>query len=215
MSIQPINNPPIEAHTKTAAILSKIQWLGRQVSIFGKTLYSQLTKITHLFYQTIKTHPKKTLSILAGTTITLLVYYKGKTLATYLKSLKKESKEKILQRTINALSTQFSDESKKLEQQFLVIGKNIQDISTVQKAITDSINNEQLQIATEYDQIQKDLKKLTESKPHGNALLEEKITLLETNIKSLPALSRRITELITRTNDYKTHLSPSSNPFGS
>ncbi|PWU16646.1 MAG: hypothetical protein C5B45_00065 [Chlamydiae bacterium] len=179
MTIQPINNP-IEAHTKPA--LSKIQWLGKQVPTLGKTLYSQLTKITHFFYQIIKTHPKKTLSILVGATITLLVYYKGKTLATYLKSLKKESKEKILQRKINALSTQFADESKKLEQrfltkQFLIIGKTIQNISTVQEIINDSIHNEQLQIVTEHDQIQKDLKKLTELKPHGNALPKEKTIL--------------------------------------
>ncbi len=214
MSTQPINNPPIEAHAKPV-VLSKVQWLGRQISTFGKTLYSQLTRITHLFYQTVKTHPKKTLAILTGTTITVLIYYKGKTLATFLKSLKKESKEKALQKTINALSKQFSDESKGLEKKFDDIGKNIQDISTVQKVINDSINNEQLQITKQYDKIREDLEKLNKSKPHENALPQEKITLIKTNIKSLPALSQRTTELITRTNEYKKRLSPFSNPFGS
>jgi hypothetical protein len=214
MSTQPINNPPIEAHAKPV-VLSKVQWLGRQISTFGKTLYSQLTKITHLFYQTVKTHPKKTLAILTGTTITVLIYYKGKTLVTYLKSLKKESKEKALQRTIHTLSKRFCDESKKLGEHFLILEKNTQDISTAQKTINDSISIEQHQIITQYGEIQEDFKKLTESKLHENASPEEKIALLETNINNLPALNQRITGLITRTNNYKTHLSHCSNPFGS
>ncbi|QZA59135.1 hypothetical protein [Candidatus Rhabdochlamydia porcellionis] len=212
MSIQPVNNPPIKIYTKPI-ILSKIQWLGRQISTFRKTLYSQLTKITYLFYQTIKTHPKKTLAIFAGITVTLFTYYKGKMLVTFLKSLNKESKEKTLQRTIKTLSEQFSKESKKLEQQLLVLEKSVQDIHIAQKIINDSINNKQLQIITQYKEIKEDFKKLIECKSHVSALPEEKITLLKTNIKSLPALNQRIAQLITETNKYKTHLSHVSNPF--
>ena len=213
MSTQPINNPPIEVHVKPA-IPSKIQWLGRQISTFGKTLYSQLTKITHLFYQTIRTHPKKTLAILTGTTITVLIYYKGKTLVTFLKSFNKESKEKkTLQQKISAFSKQFSEESKKLEQQFSIIENNIKDISTFQNTIHESINNEQLRITNQHALIQNDLKKLTESKPLPNALPEETIAVLETNIKSFPDLNQKITKLITETNSYKTHLAQFSNPF--
>lgn len=214
MLTQPVNNPPIEIHTKPV-ILSKIQWLGRQISTLGKTLYSQLTKITYLFYQIIKTHPKKTLAIFAGTTTTLLIYYKGKMLVTFLKSLNKESKEKTLQRTMNTLSKQFSKESKKLERQLFVLEKSVQDIPTAQKTINDSINDKQLQIITQYKEIKEGFKKLLECKSPVNALPEEKIALLETNIKKLPALNQRIAQLITEINHYKTHLSHVSNPFES
>ena len=212
MSTQPINSPPIENHTKPV-ILSKMQWLGRQISTFGKTLYSQLTKITYLFYQAIKTHPKKTLAIFAGATTTLLIYYKGKTLVTFLKSLNKESKEKTLQRTINTLSEKFSKESKKLEQQFLVLEKSVQDIPTAQKIINDSISNKQFQITTQCKEIRESFKKLIEHKSYPSILPEEKITVLETKIKNLPVLNQRIAQLITETNNYKTHLSHVSNPF--
>lgn len=214
MSTQPINHPPIEAHTKPINP-SKVEWLGRQISTFGKRLYSQLTKITHLFYQTVKTHPKKTLAILAGATATLLIYYKGKALRTFLKSFNKDSKEKALQQTISTLSKQFSEESKKLEQQFLIVEKNIQDLSAVQGTINTSMKNKQLQITTQYGEIQEDFKKLIESKSHASAPSEEKITLLKTNINGLPDLSQRITNLITETNNQKTHLSHFSNPFES
>ena len=214
MTTQPINHPPTEAYPKPI-ILSKVQWLGRKISTFGKGLYSQLTKITHLFYQTIKIHPKKTLAMLAGVTATLWIYYKGKTLRTFLKSFNKDSKEKTLQQTICTLSKQFSEESKKLEQQLIIIEKNIQDISTAQRAINASMNSEQFQITTQYGEIREDFKKLIESKCPASALPEEKITLLETNIKSLPALNQRITQLITETNNQKTDLSRFSNPFGS
>jgi len=214
MSTQPINHPPIEAYPKPI-ILSKVQWLGRKISTFGKRLYSQLTKITYLFYQTIKTHPKKTLAILAGATATPLIYYKRKTLRTFLKSFNKDSKEKTLQQTICTLSKQFSKESKKLEKQLLIIKKNIQNMSTAQIAINTSMNSEQLQLTTQYEEIREDFKKLIESKYPQSALPEEKITLLETNIKSFPALNQRITQLITETNNQITHLSCFSNPFGS
>ncbi|HEV3270022.1 MAG TPA: hypothetical protein VGZ69_05175 [Candidatus Rhabdochlamydia sp.] len=214
MSTQPINNPSIENHTKPV-ILSKMQWLGRQISTFGKTLYSQLTKITHLFYQTIKTHPKKTLAILTAAAVTPLVYYKGKALVTFLKSLNKEPKEKVFQRTIDTLSKQFSDESKKLEQQFTVLEKSVQAVFTAQKAIDDSITNAQFQIATQYHQIQEDLKKLIESTPQENALPEEKIALLETNIQNLLALKQKTEQLIIETSNQNTRLAPFLNPFES
>ncbi|MDQ5956746.1 MAG: hypothetical protein ACH349_00925 [Candidatus Rhabdochlamydia sp.] len=212
MSIQPIANPSIEVHAKPV-VLSKMQWLGRQISTFGKTLYPQLTKITHLFYQIIRTHPKKTLAILTGTTITVLIYYKGKALITFLKSFNKDCKEKTLQQKINTLSKQFSEESKKVKQQFSIIENNIKDISEVQTTILESINNEQLRITNQHALIQNDLKKLTESKPTQNALPKEKIAVFETNINSLPALNQKITKLITETNNYKTHLAQFSNPF--
>lgn len=214
MSVQAINHPSIEAHTKPIN-LSKVEWLGRQISIFGKRLYSQLTKITHLFYQTIKTHPKKTLVTLAGATATLLIYYKGKTLRTFLKSFNKDSKEKALQQKISTLSKQFSEESKKLEQQLPIIEKNIQNISETQRAINASMEKEQRQIRIQYTEIQENFKKLIESKSPASALPEEKITLLETNINSLPALKQRITQLITEIDNQKTHLSHYSNPFSS
>ena len=214
MSTQPINHPPIEAHTKPIN-LSKVQWLGRQISTLGKKLYSQLTKITHLFYQTVKTHPKKTLAILAGATVTLLIYYKGKALGTFLKSFNKDPKEKALQQTIRTLSKRFSEESEKLKQRFPIIEENIRGISTAQRTINTSMQDEQLQMTTQYKEIQEDFKKLTESKSPASALPEEEITLLETNIKSLPTLNQRITSLITETNNQKTHLSHFSNPFGS
>lgn len=214
MSTQPINHPFIEAHTKPINP-SKIEWLGRQISTFGERAYSQFTKITHLFYQIIKTHPKKTLAVFTGVSVALLIYYRGKALGTFLKSFKKDSKEKALQQTINTLSNQFSEESKKIAQQFLIIEKNIQDLSTVQTTINASMQNEQLQITTQYREIQEDFKKLIESKLPTSALPEEKITLLETNIKSLPALNQRITQLITETINQKARLSHFSNSFGS
>ncbi|MCL6755811.1 MAG: hypothetical protein M3A24_01360 [Candidatus Rhabdochlamydia oedothoracis] len=187
MSTQPINHLPIETHIKPVT-LSKLEWVDRQISTFGKRAYSQLIKITHLFYQTVKTHPKKTLAILAGTTATLVIYYKGKTLVTSLKSFNKKHKEKTFQQKINILSKNFFEELTKIE-------KNIQDISRIQKTIHDFINAEQLQITNQHRFILNDLKKLP----------EEKIALLETNIKSLVAYKQKITKLITETNKYKTH----------
>lgn len=206
MSIQPISNPSTKPVAKSF-ILSKTQWVGRQILVLGKTIYSQLAKITNLFYQTIKTHPKKTLAILTGSIITLLIYYKGKSISSFLKS---GSQEKIFQQQIHELSQQLSEHLEELQKQFTLLDGNIITISKSQKIIQDRC----VQIEDKYEQLKNDFDALIEPISQS-ASSKEKIASLETQIQNLQGFKPRLQELIEETDTYKNNLSHSQNPFNS
>ncbi|MGL5627030.1 MAG: hypothetical protein ACRDDW_05915 [Candidatus Rhabdochlamydia sp.] len=204
MSIQPISNPSTKPVTKSF-ILPKVQWVGRQILVLGKTAYSQLAKITNLFYQTIKTHPKKTLAILAGSIITLLIYYKRKSISSFLKS---GSQEKIFQQKIHELSQQVSEHLEELQKQFTLLDGNVITISKSQKTIQDRC----VQIEDKYEHLKNDFDSLI--KPISqSASSKEKIVSLETQIQNLQGFKPRLQELIEETDTYKNNLSHSQNPF--
>ncbi|MGL4539926.1 MAG: hypothetical protein ACRCU0_02995 [Candidatus Rhabdochlamydia sp.] len=206
MSIQPISNPSTKPVTKSF-ILPKVQWVGRQILVLGKTVYSQLAKVTNLFYQTIKTHPKKTLAILTGSTITLLIYYKGKSVSSFLKS---GAQEKILQQQIHELSQQVSENLEELQKQFTLLDGNIKVISKSQK----TIQNRCTQIEEKYEQLKNDFGLSVEPIPQS-ASSKEKIASLEIHIQNLQGFKPRLQELIEETDTYKNNLSHSQNPFNS
>lgn len=207
MSTQPINNPPLESNTKPF-ILPKVQWLGRQISTFGKAVYSQLAKITNLFYQTIQTQPKRTLALLTGITVIGLMYCKRKSLTSFFQSLKIEPQEKLRQQKMHDLSKQVSETLGKLQKQLVGLDKSMTAISISQK----TINNKYAQIESKYDQINNTFKLLKES--ISNAVsFEEKIVLLETKIKRGSALETMIQSFIEETNIYKNNLAALHNPF--
>lgn len=202
MSIQPISNPSAKPSNESF-ILPKAKWVGKQISLLGKTIYSQLTKITNLFYQTIKAHSKKTLAILIGSAIILLIYYKEKS-----SFLKLESQKKTLQQKINDLSKQASGNLEELQKQFTLLDRNIIAISSSQKIMQDK----HAQIEDKYEKLKNDFDSLLEPIPQS-ASSEEKIVYLETQIKNLQDFEPRIQEFIEETDIYKNNLSDSKNPF--
>lgn len=203
MSTQPISNPSLKPHAKPF-ILPKVQWIGRQILALGKTVYSQLAKITNLFYQTIKTYPKTTLVLLTGTII-LLIYSKRKSLLPFLQL---GSQEKILEQKINDLSEQLSKDLEAQQKQFAILDGNITAISKMQKTIQDK----HFQITDKQGQLKKDFDALIEPMPKS-ASSKEKIASLETQIKNLQDFEPRIQEFIEETAIYKNNLSDSQNPF--
>lgn len=208
MSVQSIINPTIQP-SSNPCIRPKVEWLGRQISTMGKKLYSYLAKITVLFYQTIKTHPKKSLAILTATTVTLLVYYNRKPLVTFLKSLKPDPEKQRLQQKVEDLSKQLSEKSQTLQKLLPSIAADIATISTSQKALLE----ESCQIKSKYAEIRDAFIKLDQDIPKDTPL-KKHVDILEKKEQTLKSLEINVQKLIKDAANCKNSLN-SSNPFAS
>ena len=208
MSVQSISNLAEEPSTQPF-IRPKVEWIGRQMVMLGKKLYSQLTKITVLFYQIIKTHPKKSLGVLTASIVTLLIYYKRKPLIDFLKSLM-DPEKRHLQQKIEILSKQLSEKLQELQKLFPELESNIAMISTSQKNLFDKSS----QIKSKHAEIKDELAKLYQPIPKDTQL-KEHVEILEKKRQHLQVLETNIQNLLQDASDYKNTLLNLSNPFTS